>query len=404
MADNIAQETTQEAQQATAQDLSFSEKLQQAMFDGVKLQQQQTPPQQAQSAAPDTQTTQTSQPQQTKQDDEYETLDVSEWLKREFEIEDPEVLKQERQEYRKLKEQKPFEFKDEYSRKVFDSIKEGKDDDVYSYLHNKKQLERLEKLSISNTKEAAEIIKANLQFKHQNEGLTTEDIDFLYNKRYSMPSKPVQGVDQTDEEYAAVLDNWKESVAEKEREIIIEAKLARPELSKYKNELVFPDIQREIPQQQLSQEDLDKQSKFKESVLKSAGDSINNFKGFSANVKNKDVDYNLSYGLSNEEKGFITSKIQSFVENGFDANALFAENWVSKEGVLNTDKMIEDLSNLYFAQRASQKFANDSANQRLEMYLKEKKNINVTETIPNGTFEPEKKSQSQVLQERFWGS
>ena len=401
MSDNIAQETTQETQQATPQDFSFSEKLQQAMFDGVKLQPQQTP-QQTQTTVEDT-TQQTSTQEQPK-DDDYETLDVADWLKREFEVEDPEVLKQERQEYRKLKEQKPFEFKDEYSRKVFDSLKDGKDDDLYDYLHNKKQLDRLEKLSVSSVKEAAEIIKANLQFKHKNEGLTSDDIDFLYNKRYSIPQKPVQSVDQTDEEYAAVLEGWKETVQEKEREIIIEAKLAKPEFSKYKNELVFPDIQRETPQQQqLSQEDLDNQAKFKESVLKSAGDSLNNFKGFSANVKNKDVDYNLSYGLSNEEKGFITSKIQRFVENGFDANALFAENWVSKDGALNTDKMIEDLSNLYFATKASQKFANDSANQRLEMYLKEKKNINVTEATPTGTFQPEKKTQSQVLQEKYWG-
>jgi len=50
------------------------------------------------------------------------------------------------------------------------------------------------------------------------------------------------------------------------------------------------------------------------------------------------------------------------------------------------------------------KLATDSANKRLEAYLKDKKQINVNETNPNGQLSLEKDNTSETakLQEFFW--
>ena len=48
-------------------------------------------------------------------------------------------VEQAEQEFKKLKEQPSFEFKDDVSRTLFDAIKEGKADDVYEILNQQKR-------------------------------------------------------------------------------------------------------------------------------------------------------------------------------------------------------------------------------------------------------------------------
>ena len=59
--------------------------------------------------------------------------------------------------------------------------------------------------------------------------------------------------------------------------------------------------------------------------------------------------------------------------------------------------MVKDLSLIYSNEKQSQKLVADAANKRLELYLKEKKNINLNETnnsqfVPNG-----QKNQQEAL-------
>ena len=48
-------------------------------------------------------------------------------------------VEQAEQEFKKLKEQPSFEFKDDVSKSLFDAIKEGKADDVYEILNQQKK-------------------------------------------------------------------------------------------------------------------------------------------------------------------------------------------------------------------------------------------------------------------------
>ena len=67
--------------------------------------------------------------------------------------------------------------------------------------------------------------------------------------------------------------------------------------------------------------------------------------------------------------------------------------------------MIRDLALLMNGEKISQKYVNDAANKRLELYLKDKKNINVNGTVTSGSFDPNNaKTEMQAVQEWVWNT
>jgi hypothetical protein len=391
------EQVQQEAQQTNQPDISTQ--LQQSMWEGES--------QQSQSAEQTTNAgTAAATPAEVKVEEEI--LDPKDWLKREFDTDDISVIKQEREELKKLREsaKTPAEVKyaNDQSKLFHEAILAGKEEDVYKFLHEKRRLEKLTNPEVSKIS-AEEVIKYSIAKKNQN--LSSDEVDFLYSKKFSIPSKPTQTEDEADQDYETRVKVWEGNVQAIEKEMIIEAKMAMPELEKLKTELVLPTIEKQEAaneQPQLSEEDQKKAQLFKESFLKSADDSIKNFNGFSHTVEDKDVKIPVNYGLSTEEKTFITDKIKAFAESNYNANALFAQDWVNNDGTINATKMTEDLSKIYFGDKVFQKFASDGAAQRLELYLKEKKNINVNETRQVGDFTPNDKTNDQKLAEAYWNT
>lgn len=338
--------------------------------------------------------------------DEEEIIDVSDWLKREFDVDSPDVLKTDREELKKLRDQKPkeFEFKNEDSRKYFDYIKDDKEEDLYNFLDRKKKIEKLSKADVTNKQFAAELVKFGIKHENANANLSDDEIDFLYNERYMSPVKPVQGVEELEDEYKLRVDQWESQVSNIEKRMTIDAKMAQPKLSQLITELVLPDIQKSDAKKQPTQEELDKFAKSIEDFVQISEKSVNDFKGFSTKVKDKDVEIPVNYELSKEEKRFVTEKMNAFAKSGFNTNEMFLDRWVNKEGEVNAAQMAEDLSRLYFGDKVSNKFATDAMGQRLETYLKQKKNININDVNQGRDFAPTDKTQSQRLQEQFWGS
>ena len=335
--------------------------------------------------------------------EEEEIIDHKDWLKREFQIEDPEILRKQIQEYNELKSKpkEDFSFANEDSKKVFEYLKEGKEDEVYEYFSKKKQIEKLSKADVTADKNvAAELVKFGIKNENKEANLSEEEINFLFNQRYSVPKEPNED-DYTDvDAFEKAMLSWKEQVQTIEKRIMIEAKMQQPKLSQLNQEIVLPDIKRD-QQNALSQEDLDALKKMQESFVQTAKTSIDGFKGFDVNVKDKDVDYNVSYVPSAEEKTLVNEKLNEFAKSGFDANALLADRWVNEDGkTLNVERMVKDLSLIYSNEKLSQKLVTDAANKRLELYLKEKKNITLNETVTNGQFNPDnKKTQQEALTE-----
>ena len=318
-------------------------------------------------------------------------------MKQEFDVDDVLVIKGEREELKTLREKvKEQDFVNEDSKRVYDYLKEGKEDDLYNFLNQKKQVEKLSKADLTDKSIAAELVKFGIQ--RENPNLTSDDVDFLFKQKYSIPKEPKEEDFVIDTDYEAALGTWKEQVQNIEKGMVIEAKMQQPKLAQLQQEIVLPDIRKEQQSNAPSQEDLAALQQMQQSFLQTVKTSVDGFKGFDVNVKDKDVDYVVSYAPSVEEKTLVSEKLNEFAQSGFDANVVLAERWVNKDGKsLNVEQMVKDLSLIYSNEKQSQKLVADAANKRLELYLKEKKNINLNETN-NSQFNPDgKKNQQEAL-------
>lgn len=330
---------------------------------------------------------------------EPKIVDVNDWLKETFNVDTVDAAKAEWERRGKLQEQpqtvKEHEFANDESKKFYEAITKGDRKTVYNMLHQQEQLERLESLQLTSAKEAADIIKANLQFKHKD--LTQSEIDRIFNRQYAMPPQPKQGLDQEDADYALVLDQWKAQVAEKEQDMIIDAKLAKPELSKFKSELVLPDIPKveaALPAQ--SQEDLAKQEALRNNFIQKLDSDYKNFNGYSVTAKDGGVDLPISYAIAPEELAASKQQIANF-----DVNQFFDSRWFDDKGTPNIKQIQEDLYLLQNRDKVFQKIANEASAQRMAHHLKTKSNINVNGTT-NGAPVTNGKTPEQEFAEKIW--
>lgn len=376
-----------------------------ALWNEAAAQQQQAPPPASTDNQQQTATTTTTT-------DTEEVMDINDWLKKEFEIDNVDGFKTQWNELRKIKEQsaqqQPQEIKwaNDESKKFFDLLKDGKEDEIYSYLNQKKQIERLEKFDISDVNQASEIIKANLQFKYKD--LTPQQIDRLYQRQYALPDKPQQNL-ESDEEYAQVLANWQRQVQEREQDIMIDAKIAKPELANYKTQIVLPDIPglNNNGQQGPTQEDLAAQEFFRNSFNQKLETDYRNFKGYNTVAKDGVVELPISYNLNDDEKLAFNSTVQKAVTN----ITSFLDNdlgwWDDQSKSFNINKMQEDLYLLLNKEKVLSKIAGEAAAQRYDHHLKSSNNINLKGVnnqmdIPTGPVLDEKAKQKQ-LADTVWG-
>lgn len=347
----------------------------------------------------------------TQEEYEEEIVDADEWLKTQFGWENADAAKAEIDELRKLREgassQAEIEFANEQSAKFFKLLQEGKEDDLYSFLENKKKFDRLSSITDLDTRSAAEIIKLNMQQKYKD--LTPAEIEYKFNKQFAVPNKPNQGEMETDDEYQERLQSWEAKAKDIETEMFIEAKLAKPELEKFKNELVLPDIQFESESQsyQPTQEELEATEALMNQFKESAKAALSSFDGFSVSVKDEEVEIPLSYAVSDEEKTAVASQLERFADANFDANVVLAERWLKDDGKggyqLNTNQIIRDLTLLQSDGKMNQKFVNDAASKRLTEYIKKTSNVSVTSQTAQSTFNPSSsKSELDKQIEYIW--
>lgn len=334
--------------------------------------------------------------------DEEEIIDANDYLKRELGFDDWNSAKQEIEQLRKIKDSpKDFDFANENSRKAFDYLKEGKEDDLFQYLNEKKRVEKLTTAEV-NESNAAEIIKFGMQQKYKD--LTPEQIDYRFNKKFALPSEPKQTYDETDEDFEVRQEEWKSKVEDAKMDLLIEAKLTKPELEKYKAELVLPDIPQKFAEETPpTPEELEQMNKYYENFKASTESSINSFEGFKIEYKDEDVVIPITYVPSDEERKSVTEKMKAFADDGYNANVLFAQRWLNNDGSINTNQVARDLYLLENDGKIAQKFVNDGVAKRLVEYRKKVSNISVSGTKSEGTFRPEgEKTETQKMADFFW--
>lgn len=335
-------------------------------------------------------------------EDEFEEYDANEYLKQQLGYDNWDIAKTELQKLRELQEkgqpQAEIKFANEDSQKFFDALKEGKIDDVYSYLHKQRELDRLGKLELSTTQDAADVIKAAMRYK--NPDLTQKEIDFLYNKKYSIPQQPRQFPDQTDEEYKEAVDEWKLAVQEREQEIIIQAKLDRPDILRFKSELVLPEIPKTIPQApQIDPKVLEQQEANRNMYLRTLESEYSKFNGFETKVKDESVELPVSFNVPDDEKIVYANKLKDF-----DINEFFGARWFDSNNRPNVNQMMADLYLLENPEKVFQGLSNNAAAKRLENHLKVKSNVKVDGPQSLNVNAPDVKDIQTKQEEALWNA
>ena len=303
------------------------------------------------------------------------SFDPNQFIKEKFGFES---LEQAEQEFKRVKEFKEpeFEFQDDTSKSLFSAIKEGKTDEVFEILNQQKKLDKLTSAEI-DVNIAADILKLSIQNK--NKELTQEEVDFIFLDSYGVPLKPQQGVDETDEDYAQKLSNWQSHVDVVQKRMVIEAKLAKPDLVKMKSELKLPDVQRNVENEALSQEELEMMQRARQTYEQTLNSEFQSFNGFNVSVKDEDVEIPISFNVGEDERLAMKEALSDFDSEGY-----FDNRWFTEDGKPKIQQVMSDIYLLENYGKILQKVANEAASQRLVAHLKKTGNYTINQTVPQG--------------------
>ena len=306
------------------------------------------------------------------------SFDPNQFVKERFGYE---TIEQAEEEFKRFKEPKDeFKFQDDISKTLFDAIKEGKTDHVYEILNQQKKIDKL--ISSELTPDlAVDIIKTNIQNKYKD--LTSDEVDLLFYDQYFVPSKPEQGYDESDDDYATKVKTWQSQVDYLDKKMMIEAKVIRPELTKLKSELTLPDIYGEAQQEAESREEVEKMQQARSIYERTLDSDFQSFSGFSVSVKDEDVEIPISFNVAEDERLAMKNSLTDF-----DSDSYFGERWFAEDGKPKVQQMMADKYLLENYNKILQKVANEAASQRMLAHLKKTGNININQPTPQGTPTP----------------
>ena len=303
-----------------------------------------------------------------------QSFDSNQFVKERFGYD---TVEQAEQEFKKLKEQPSFEFKDDVSKSLFDAIKEGKADDVYEILNQQKRLEKLTSSELTPDL-AAEIVKTNIKNKYKD--LSADDVELLFYDQHFVPLKPEQGYDESDEDYAGKVKTWQSQVDYAERKLMIEAKVIRPELEKLKSEIKLPDIYNEAGREAQSQEEFEIMQQARSIYEKTLDSDFQSFSGFNVSVKDEDVEIPISFNVAEDERLAMKNDLTDF-----DSDSYFEKRWFAEDGKPKVQQIMADKYLLENREKIFSKIANEAASQRLLAHLKKNGNININQSpTPQG--------------------
>lgn len=343
--------------------------------------------------APAATTTTTTEPE--------ETFDEEDYLKNNFGFQSREQARTELERLRNLEKnpvKEEIKFENDESKRVFDLIKAGKVKEVRDYLDRQDRLDRLTQYDLSKAEQAADILKAHLQFK--NPDLTPKEVDRLINRKFSFPEKPANNLDLTPEENQAAIQAWENKVREIEEDMIIEAKLVRPELSQFKSNLVLPDIQPPVDPAaaEAKQKELQQWQTSRNNYLTSLNRDLQNFNGFTFTYKDNEVEYQIPFAPSDQEKAQLKEQLSDFNRDQF-----LDQRWFDEAGNPKINEIAADIYLLQNRDKIMQKFVNESSAKMLAHIKKNRANITVGQA-PQGTFQPNNLTEQEKQEAAIWSA
>lgn len=331
MADNVI-EQQQPQVEAVAPQVDLDAQLKEQMAISLNLN---NPPSLSAEAGSATEVTdQVQQPEPTT----VETVEPFSILKEKFQYQSHEDAIKEIEELRAFKAAPhipEFKVPDEESAKLLKALVAGKRDEVYKYLDHEMRLERLLNADV-NKDSAAEIVKMGMQLKYKD--LTPEEINYKFNKQFSIPPKPVQNIDEEEGEYQLRVNEWENVVSDKQMELMIEAKLAKPELQNSKTNFSFPEIETPVDEGYVQYKAMLEEKAKSDQEVKEAYKAMT-AKQLEMKINFKDDAHKINFDFLFEPDVEGFEKVKAMAS---DAD-LFWQNFMHSDGTPNREKLLKAL-------------------------------------------------------------
>lgn len=211
------------------------------------------------------------------------------------------------------KQNQEFSFPDEQSKQIYDYLRDGKIEDVASYLNAQVQLSKLDSMD-EETK-----IKMHLRYQHPtwDEDEIKDEYDTLYG-----------GMDSDDKaEARRIKRTWKEDAVK-----------AQEYLSSKRSEIKLPELPKASSSDNaLSEQQMKELEQFRNSYLDSLKKANDEFKGYNVKVKDDDFELDASFNVPQQDKASFFKSLENF-----DLQSFFESNYFS-EGKYNTQRLAQDL-------------------------------------------------------------
>jgi hypothetical protein len=244
-------------------------------------------------------------------------------------------------------EVKTFEWKDDFSKTIYDKLVNKDISELADMLYEQKVLSSLDSMSDED------VVKLKMAYDYPD--LTPDEIEEEFNAKYKVENK-IDEDSMTDEEIAIAKKQMEKEQKTLNREMKKLVREAKDSLSELRQDIDFPDILSQIQKasnepvsedaisQILAKQQEEQQAAYLEArkVFESSiEDGLKAFDGFAVNYKDEDVQFDGKYNLTQEDKAALQGVLKDFDLEGFYGNRYF------KDGKYDTKQLAEDV---YFLQ------------------------------------------------------
>lgn len=261
------------------------------------------------------------------------------------------------------------EFKDDYSKQLYEAIRNGKENDLYDYLQRKnKDYEVMSDI---------DVVKEKLKF--DNPTWTSKDVEMELKFKFgTLPAKKdLSAIDKDiDPDAYDKAVEFNDAVDQKELLLTREARDARLALNETKKNIEFPKIQDDPvePTKELTQDEVDELNQKWEQHVTEEMPKLSDFK-FQIG------DEEVSYKITEEERAAQTDYMKGFTGEKVAKDL----GWIDENGNENVVKIAEDMLFLRNKQKIVASMATQMKTKATKEVVAEIKNVDLNNPSPVST-------------------
>lgn len=266
--------------------------------------------------------------------------------------------------------EKPLEFKDDYSKSLYEAISQGNEEAAYNYLQ--------EKFRDYNSMSDIDVIKTKLQ--RDNPTWTQRDIDVeirsKYGKNFDLKDLSEIDPDINPREYEEAV-RFNEDIEKRETLLQRDARDSRVFLNESKKSIELPQIKSEPvaePVKQFTEEEIIALNKAWEQRVESELPKL-------SDLSFKVGDEEVKYLATNEEKAELIAKMKGFN----DVEYLTSRGWYDEKGNINILKVAEDVRKLENFDKVVSSISTQLKTSATKEVKASIKNVNLTNNNVNTT-------------------